>query len=232
MTVAMDRYRSPEQSELDPPDRELLRGCAAGDATAFQVLFERHQQPIAEYLYRTLENREEAEDAAVEVFLKAWRGAAAFQERATVRNWLYRIATHVAIDHLRRRQRRPVTLASFSGLEEHDPRLVAAATDQPEAALLANYQRARDRQALRRALRFLKPEDRTLIALRCFENCSYDQISEITGLSLERVRSRLHKSRERLKRQFYAMRDSDEPLEPLDEPREDPDPDPKRLLAF
>jgi RNA polymerase sigma-70 factor (ECF subfamily) len=228
----MDQTRRSEQLDAGTTDLDLLRQCASGDGRALRLLFQRHQRALAEYLYRLLGNREDAEEAVADVFLKAWRGAAAFQGNASVRNWLYRIAMHTAIDRLRRRRRTPVAHTSLSDLSERDARLLSDAEDEPEAAFWGAYARGRDRRALRQALQRLRPEDRALLALHYFEECSYEQIGEITGYPLERIRSRLYRARQRLKRHFITLRDADENLEPLAEAVGDPSRDPKRLLAF
>jgi RNA polymerase sigma-70 factor (ECF subfamily) len=145
-----------------------------------------------------------------------------------VRKWLSLIATHAAIDRLRRRRRRPIALTSLAELSERDAALLGGTEDGPEVVFLDEYQRERDRRLLRRALGELPPEDRALLALHYFEGCSYEQICEITGLPLGRVRSRLYRARQRLKRHFVVLRDTDEVLEPLEETVGEP----KQLLAF
>jgi len=167
-----------------------------------------------------------------DVFLKAWRSAASFQGQAAVRNWLYRIATHTALDRLRRRKRQPYAACSLSEPDERDLRLTAPASEEPETALLDADGRARDRQALYRALAQLDARDRTLITLHYFSGCSYEQLCEITGDSLASVKSRLHRARRRMRVRFEAFRESyDRPL-PLDETTDETDPYGRRLLAF
>jgi RNA polymerase sigma-70 factor (ECF subfamily) len=226
----MDSTRLPGQREPDPSDLELLRRIAAGDAGALQLLFTRHQHPLAAYLYHMLEDREDAEEAVADVFVKAWRGAAGFQGSASVRSWLYRVATHLAIDRLRKRRRSPVALTPLHELGEADARI--AGVEEPETAFFYAYRRECDRRALRLALRRLQPHDRTFLTLHYFEGCSYEQICEITGASLARVKGSLYRARQRLKRHFLELRDSDEALAPMDETVVDPTADRQRLLAF
>jgi RNA polymerase sigma-70 factor (ECF subfamily) len=216
----------------EPTDEQLIARCAAGDAAALRLLFERHQSALSEYLYRLLSDREDAEEAVADVFVKAWRGAASFQGQAAVRNWLYRIATHTALDRLRRRKRQPVTGTPLSGLDERDTRLAAPPCEEPEAALLEADGRARDRHALHRALASLDPHDRSLVILHYFSGCSYEQICEITGHSLASVKSRLHRARRRMRDRFDAFRESYESPQSLAETRDETDPNSRRVLAF
>jgi RNA polymerase sigma-70 factor (ECF subfamily) len=213
----------------DPPDVELLRRCAAGDADALRRLFDRYKQSLGRYLCTLLQSREDAEETVADVFVKAWQGAAQFRGSASVRSWLYAIATHAALDRLRARRRTTPTPTPHSDLDEP---LRAAEDAEPETVLLHAYERQRDRRALCRALSRLDPEDRMLIALRHSEGCSYRQIQEITGEKLANVRIRLHRARQRLRSHFTALRESDEDLEPLDETLEDLSLDPVCLLAY
>jgi RNA polymerase sigma-70 factor (ECF subfamily) len=226
--AAMDQNLSPGQP-ADPSDADLLRRCAAADPGALGLLLERHGEALAGYLYRLLGNREDAEEAVADVFMRAWRAAGGFKGSASVRGWLYRIAYHLAIDRIRCRSPKPGKVLPFSEL---DAESVASMTDEPESVFFDAYQRDRDRLALRGALGQMEPRDRALLALHYLEGCSYEQIREITGYSLARVRSRLHRARQRLKRHFLALRDSDEAVETLAKRMDDSGWDPKRLPLF
>jgi RNA polymerase sigma-70 factor (ECF subfamily) len=218
MRVAgMDESQGPVYPVV-APDEELLRRCGA-EAEAMSALFDRHGEDLSRYLYRLLGSREDAEEAVVDVFLRAWRAANGFRATVSVRSWLYRIAYHLAIDRLRVRSRSPGQQVPFSDL---DAESVASPDDEPEAVFIHAYRRERDLWALRGALARLAPEDRALLTLHYLEGCSYGQIEEITGLSLARLRSRLHRARQRLKRHFVALRDSDEALDTLDRKPEGP----------
>jgi RNA polymerase sigma-70 factor (ECF subfamily) len=198
----------------NPTDADLLRRCAAADGRALRLLFDRYQAPLAAYLYRVLGCREDAEEAVADVFVRVWRSAAGFMGDASIKNWLYRIALHVAIDLLRRRRRAPQSVVPFADLDAH---LAAAAGDEPEQAFLDAYQHERDRHALQGALGRIGAEDRVLLGLLYFEGCSYETICALTGYSLATVKSRLYRARQRLQRRFVEIRDSDEALEPMDD---------------
>jgi RNA polymerase sigma-70 factor (ECF subfamily) len=205
----------PSRSDLplDRSDVELLRRCAAGEPAALDLLFDRYGGAVAQYLYRLLGNREDAEEAVVDVFMRAWRAAGGY----------------LAIDRLRRRPRLPGAVLPFSEL---DAETVVSMTDEPEAVFFDAYQRERDRQAVRQALTWLAPQDRALLALHYLEGCTYEQICQITGNSLARVRSGLYRARQRLKRHFVNLRDSDEALDPPALAPDEPVWDPGQLPVF
>jgi RNA polymerase sigma-70 factor (ECF subfamily) len=214
-------------------DESLLRRSAAGDTAAFRELFDRYEPLLTSFLVRALGSPEDAEEAVSDAFLKLWRSAPTYRAEATVRTWLFRIAHHTAIDVLRRRRRQPVVDTSITVADDWDARLAdTPELINPEAAMLAGYQRARDQQALRLALTQLEPSERTLVALYYFEGCSYAQIREIMGASLACIKSRLYRARQRLREHFVRLRDSDEDLEMLAHPAADSTLDARRLLAL
>src|ERR1700677_3730405 len=84
----------------------------AADGSAFAALTERHRRELHVHCYRMLASFDEAEDAVQETFLKAWRGRSGFEGGSQFRAWLYRIATNVCLDMLRRNSRRATAMRS------------------------------------------------------------------------------------------------------------------------
>ena len=87
---------------------------AIGSDVAFERLAERHRRELHVHCYRMLASFDEAEDAVQETFLRAWRSREGFDGGSMVRAWLYRIATNVCLDVLRRRSRRLTTMQTFA----------------------------------------------------------------------------------------------------------------------
>src|ERR1700750_2297847 len=88
---------------------ELLTRARAGDADAFTELVASHRRELHVHCYRILGSAQDAEDALQETLLAAWRGLHGFEERASLRTWLYRIATNRSLNAIRERGRRPTT---------------------------------------------------------------------------------------------------------------------------
>jgi DNA-directed RNA polymerase specialized sigma24 family protein len=115
---------------MDDPDIELLRAIVGGDHLAFKRLVERYQSRLFNFLYRYLREREAAEDLTQEVFLKVYQAAPRFEPRAKVRTWIFAIAYNVAVNELRRRQRR-----GFFGLLAHEERAMEVSKAEAQLEL-------------------------------------------------------------------------------------------------
>lgn len=142
------------------PDIEIVRRLQAGDESALSELLERYRRPIFEFTYRMLNDAAEAEEAAQDTFIRAWRNARAYRPRARFSTWLFQIARNAALDRCKTRARRPIfqrlelffekvpTLGKNPALEfqslELSDRIARAVSELPEdqraALVLAEYQ--------------------------------------------------------------------------------------------
>ena len=107
----MDRVTSTARPDAATPTAQLLAAAAAGDAEAFEHLVAPRRRELAVHCYRMLGSLDDAEDAVQETLLKAWRGIGGFHRRASLRAWLYCIATNVCLDALDHRARRVLPAA-------------------------------------------------------------------------------------------------------------------------
>jgi len=174
-------------------DEDLLRLCAEGQSAALEELVRRYQAPLYRFLYRLMGSAEDAEDAAMEVFVRAWQHAPRFQYRARVATWLYRIAINIARDAHSRRKTQP---------EEPWPephRLPPTAIGNAEDDALGRLEREDRARALQRALKRLSPGDRLLLVLYYLEERDYSEIQAITDLSYTVLKTRLARARRRLR---------------------------------
>jgi RNA polymerase sigma-70 factor, ECF subfamily len=185
------------QPAATDPDWQILEKVAAGDADAFTVLVERHQERILRVCERLLHDREEARDAAQEVFLKAFRRAGSFRPQAQVSTWLYRIAVNHCLNRLRRR--RIVRMVSFGALGGGEGE---SAWDPPGEEPDPHRQlAARERwRATREALARLPEGQRAVLVLARFEGLSYREIAEALGITVGAVESRLVRAMRTLER--------------------------------
>lgn len=190
----------PLAGEVDA-DWSLLARAAGGDGDAFTALVERHQERMVGLCSRWLGDREEARDAAQEVFLKVFRHADRVEPRGRFFTWLYRIAINHCLNQVRRR--RIARFFSFQGLsaDRHPgggPEEAAfdPADDGPdaEAVLLARERWQRTRESLER----LPESQRVVLLLARFEGLSGREIAETLGITEAAVESRLVRAMRRL----------------------------------
>ena len=171
---------------------DRLRRAREGDLAAFNELVLEHQGLVVNLCYRLLGQRQQAEDAAQDAFIAAWRNLAGLRGDA-FRPWLLRIAANACKDELRRRGRRPSTSLD-DALEEGMPEPPDAGP-APEPALLQTELRDR----IEVALRELPDEQRLALVLCDIEGLDYVEIAVAMQTSLGTVKSRIARGRARLR---------------------------------
>ncbi len=178
------------------PDERLVDETLAGDRDAFGELVLRHQRGLVNYIFRLVGSRDVATDLSQEVFLKVFVSLETFDPRYRFTTWLYRIASNSAIDHLRRRQPRTLSLSQPASAEEGPAAPVIAGTDpSPDDVLRGRELESR----IGKAIGDLPVGYRQLILLRHRQNCRYDEIARITRLPLGTVKNRIFRAREILR---------------------------------
>jgi RNA polymerase sigma-70 factor (ECF subfamily) len=178
-------------------DPEVPGGVDITDDRTFERVTAGHRRELHVHCYRMLANFDEAEDAVQEVLLRAWRGRDGF-EGDQVRAWLYRIATNVCLDVIRRRGRRPVELRSFAEipwLQPYPDRLldeVAPTDDQPDAAVV---QRETIELAFLAALQVLPARQRAALLLRDVLGMTAAETAGLLDTSVPAANSALQRAR-------------------------------------
>ena len=149
--------------------------------------------------WRVTGNEDDARDALQETMLKAWRAIGRFEARAQLSTWLYAIAVRSCQDLLRRRAVRPSTSLDAMREEGYDS---PAQTQTPETALEEKDRR----EQVRKALSMLPEEQRVPLVLFAVEGRRYEEIAEMTGISLGTVKSRVSRGRDRLREIMAELR--------------------------
>lgn len=176
-------------------DRELVAAAKGGDRQAFGKLVERYQRRVYALAYGIVRQREDAWDVAQEAFVKAYRNLARFEGNSAFYTWLYRIAYNLSIDALRERARREtVDLGEDRKLEE----ALSKSGHRPHAHPDEMSARRELSTVLQRAMNKLSEKHRAIIVLREIEGLSYEEMSEVLGISKGTVMSRLFHARQNL----------------------------------
>jgi RNA polymerase sigma-70 factor (ECF subfamily) len=176
-----------------PSEHGLIRRARAGDEDAFAELVMLHADRVYGALRRFGLDESEADEVTQEVFVRAWRGLARFEERARFSTWLYRIAFNEA---QRRRSRRALPRVDVNP-EGADP--VLALPESPELGPDAQTLSHELEQILERSLAELPPDWRDAVVLRDIEGLSTEEAAEITGVRQAAFKSRLHRGRMQLR---------------------------------
>ena len=187
-SIAMTDTQGADWVEDRAADWEALRRASRGDDSAFAAIVERHQGRLLRLCERMLGDREEARDAVQEVFVKAYRKAAAYEPRGQLYTWLYRIAVNHCLNLLRRRK--IVRFLRLSADPELDGFDAADTRAGPERRLDAN----RRWGLTRRWLDELPVSQRAVLVLARFEGLSYKEIAAQLEISVPAVESRLFRA--------------------------------------
>jgi RNA polymerase sigma-70 factor (TIGR02960 family) len=176
---------------------QTVSSALAGDEPAFATLSERHRRELHVHCYRMLASFDEAEDAVQETFLRAWRGLSGFEGGSQFRAWLYRIATNVCLDILRRSSRRVAggVPAEVSWLQPYPDLLLdqaAPGDEQPEAVTIA---RETISLAFLTALQVLPPRQRAALIARDVLGWPASETASILGTSVAAANSALQRAR-------------------------------------
>ncbi|MDF0556861.1 sigma-70 family RNA polymerase sigma factor [Kamptonema sp. UHCC 0994] len=188
---------------------DLVLRCQEGlrpDRVAFSELLRRYQSHVERVLYHLAPDWQDRADLAQEVWIRVYRNIKRLQEPAKFRGWLSRIATNLFYDELRKRKRvrPPMSLDAPRFLEDGEMDWeIAADSPGPDEDLTTRefYDQ------LHEAIADLPEVFRTTIVLREIEGLAYEEIAEITGVSLGTVKSRIARARQRLQQQLQKYLD-------------------------
>ncbi|MDZ7338500.1 MAG: sigma-70 family RNA polymerase sigma factor [candidate division KSB1 bacterium] len=184
-------------------DEALVDKFQRGDTEAFGELVRRYEDKVMATCVRMLGNREDAEDAAQEVFVKAFDALPRFDPRAKFSTWLYRVATNHCLNVLRARRVRRVLPLERSALEPDG--YFGSAQRDPAPGPDGDLEREERGRALWKAIDSLPESQKVATVLARFGNLSYAEIAEVMETSVSAVESILHRAKRRLYRQLSHM---------------------------
>lgn len=188
---------------------ELVLRCQEGvqpDRAAFAELLRRYQPHVEKVLYHLAPDWQDRADLAQEVWIRVYRNIKRLNEPVKFRGWLSRIATNLFYDELRKRKRvqDPLSLDAPRMMDDGEMDWeIASEEPGPEE----NLTTAEFYERLREAIKDLPEVFRTTIVLREIEGMAYEEIAEITGVSLGTVKSRIARARQRLQFQLQKYLD-------------------------
>jgi RNA polymerase sigma-70 factor (ECF subfamily) len=179
-------------------EQALIASARKGDARAFNQLVLLYQSMAYNVAYRILGDPDAAADATQDAFISAFKAMRKFRG-GSFKSWILRIVTNACYDQLRSKQRRPTDSLDALPVEQDHVRYLHDPAEQPDEYV----ERRELNQTIQRGIEILPPEQRVVVVLSDVQGLSYQEIAEVTGLSLGTVKSRL--SRGRAKVRDYLM---------------------------
>lgn len=165
-------------------DKKIIEEVLSGNLDVFGILVERYQQSIFRMIFKMTGSSVEAEELTQSVFVKVYTNLSQFNPKYKFFSWLYRIALNESLNYLKSRKNISAINVNTSVTHEN-----------PEVI----FHKKERKKALQQAIMELNPMERTLIVLKYYEEMTYKDISNVTGLSVKKVKSRLFTGRKKLK---------------------------------
>lgn len=181
----------------DDIEKTLLNKAKQGNIIAFEKLIISHEKTVYNIAYRMFNNEEDTKDIAQEVFIKIYKNLNKFDGNCKISTWIHRITVNTCIDELRKRKGKE-TSSIDSLIDLDDGEVQKQYTDNsfnPEQSLINKE----DIEDLKNAINLLSENHKALIVLRDIQGLSYNEISEITQISLGTIKSRISRARIQLK---------------------------------
>jgi RNA polymerase sigma-70 factor (ECF subfamily) len=175
-------------------DTAVVAAFLGGEERAFQELVDRYQTRLLNFVYRTIGDREKAEDLVQEVFIRVYRHLHRFDTSKKFSTWIYTIASNLAKNELRNRSRNPLVLFQTirkNWQDEDRPLQFEDSNSRPDDL----YRKRHLRELVEQSVSQLPEHHREVFVLRELEGKSYEEIAEITDCNLGTVKSRLNRAR-------------------------------------
>jgi len=173
---------------------DLVTRVCQGDSEAFRLIFERYSRPVISFIFDMVNDRPLAEELTQETFVRAYRAMRTMRRDTKLSTWLFGIARNVARESLRAR----VRANSHLDLEDKSVMDLSDKKPVPVERLLSKELN----ELIRRSLAALDEDKRLVFTLKVLHQCSYEEISAITGFSIAKLKTDLHRARAEMRRRI------------------------------
>lgn len=183
-------------------EKRLLNLAQSGDRQAFGELVDIYKDKIHALAYRMLGDIQEAEDIAQETFMRVYANMHRYDDQYKISTWIFRIANNLCIDRIRKKKVRgnrlslDAEITGTDGLELYDT--IQDETPTPEQ----RFVQQEVQEKVRMAILSLAPKYRTIMILKYLQDLSLQEISDIVGLPVATVKTRVHRGREALRKKL------------------------------
>jgi RNA polymerase sigma-70 factor (ECF subfamily) len=182
-------------------DVELMLRVKDGDGVSFSILLEKHRSPVIHFLYRMVQNQAIAEELAQEAFLRVYRSRSTYEPTAKFTTWLFRIATHLALNSLRDGRNERIQERLDEYVDDMPVRQVPDRTPSVEQDMVYRSKV----EEVRRAITALPEKQRAAVLMHKYEEMEYSQIAKVLNCSESAVKSLLFRAYESLRARLAHM---------------------------
>ncbi|NMB95342.1 MAG: sigma-70 family RNA polymerase sigma factor [Clostridiaceae bacterium] len=190
---------------METKENVLIEKSKKGDINAFEKLIETYQKKVFNIAFGMLNNYDDANDVAQEVFIRIYKSIKNFKGESSFSTWLYRITTNACLDELRKRKNKNVVSIDEDILFEEGEVTRQIVDDSPTPDIIAEQKELRE--IVNDAIAQLSEEHRTVIMLRELQGFSYEEISNIINCPQGTVKSRINRARSALKNILKSKRE-------------------------
>lgn len=171
---------------INNTEAQLILKVQSGNTSAYRTLVDQYKDYVYTIAVRVLGNREDAEEAVQDAFIKVYKGISSFQGNAKFSTWLYRIVLNTAISYKRKKKIPLETLEDYKVIGEG------------EITSMREYQLLEQKKFIQLALNTMLPDDVSVLTLFYFKELTLEEMSEITGISVNTLKVKLFRARKRL----------------------------------
>ena len=191
-----------EREKIKYTDEELVKRFQEGDERAYIELVKRYKDRLLNFVYRYLNSFEQSEDVVQDTLMKLYTSAHMYREIAKFSTWIFTIAANLAKSELRRLKRRRVISIHSMGYDDKEYEIPSEEYD-PAKETTSNY----GEKQIQEAIDTLPDQFKTVIILRQVQQLSYEEISQILGISIGTVKSRINRGRLRLQKMLKELKE-------------------------
>jgi len=179
-------------------ERDLVRRCLAREERAYRELIRRYQAPVVNLAWRITGNPEDAAEVGQETFIRVLRSLHTYDPERPLKTWMFKIAANLALDAIRRRKRRPVSIQDLFDEDEGPPLDPADPGPGPDQL----HETRQSGERFDELVREMPEHYQAILFLRYREDLAYEEIAETLGIPLGTVKVRLHRAHEILRRKL------------------------------
>ncbi|MBT4338384.1 MAG: RNA polymerase sigma factor [Bacteroidetes bacterium] len=185
--------------QVNTEEKKLIEGIVSKDENSFKIFVEKYQTFVLNVCFKFVQDFDDAQDLAQEVFIKVYDSASSFRGEAKISTWLYRISANKSLNYIRSK-RKFSFLDRLNSLLNEDGEIQSKATfnatDESTEDLKSNY--------IYQAIAELSDKQRVAFTLNKLENLSYKEISDVMQLSLSSIESLIHRAKLNLQKSLYV----------------------------